>query len=175
MKVLVALLAVVSVGFLHAQTFPDDWIGTYRGDMILGSLVRPNDTVSVEFDLQPIEADSSWSYKMTYNSKRFGVIVKDYKIVAKRVGEKKQFFLDENNGIVMELSLMNGTFYGMYEVMDQMYISTMRKTDEGVYFDLFGASMENPTVTSSGEGDEKVDATSFRTNFHQTVLLIPVE
>lgn len=175
MKVLITALTLLLVTSLQAQTFPDDWIGNYAGNMIIGSLGRPNDTIPVEFEFKTLEEDSVWSYAMTYHSERFGTVIKDYKIVAERIGSTQRFVLDENNGIVMELSLMDGTFYGMYEVMDQLFISTMRKTEDGIYFDLFGGSVQNPTVTSAGEGEEKVEATSHRTTFHQTVLLKPTE
>lgn len=174
MKVLLTVLLALSVTTSFAQQFPDDWIGNYSGKMIIGNL-RPKapDTVDVKFELATIEKDLSWSYKMTFISTKFGTVVKDYKIVADTSGNTKKFVLDENNGIKMNLSLMDGTFYGMYEVMGMMYISTIQYLDGDLYYDLFAAAMDSATVTATPktEEEESIEATSYETFLHQTVLL----
>ena len=172
MKSLALVLTIIISFSGYSQFFPEDWAGTYSGDMIIGNLGRPTDTVAISFEIDTLVTDSVWSYKMTFNSEKWGTIVKDYKIASTKIGDSNRFVLDENNGIVMELSYMDGTFYGMYEVMGIMYISTMRYDKGELYFDLFGAPTNNPTVTSAGEGEEKVDATSYRVVLHQTVILM---
>ena len=155
------LLAFCLLGtFVYSQEFPNDWLGFYRGEMLIANMGRPTDTIDVEYEMVTVETDSIWTYKMTFFSEKYGTIVKDYKIVATSKNDKNNYLLDENNGIVMEITLMDGTFYGMYEVMDMMYISTMKYTDGNIYYDLFAAPMANPMITAT-EGEESIEATSY--------------
>ncbi|XOV68990.1 MAG: hypothetical protein ACFHU9_07345 [Fluviicola sp.] len=170
MKGIFLLFCLISFAGI-SQEFPKDWLGSYKGEMLIANLGRPTDTINVEFNMITLEEDSVWSYKMTFYSEKFGTVVKDYKIVAKSKEDRNNFFLDENNGIVMELSFMDGTFYGMYEVMDMMFITTMKYTDGNIYYDLFAAPMAEPLVTTS-EGEEAVEAKSYGPSLHQTALFI---
>lgn len=162
------MISFLSLG----QDFPQDWIGTYKGDMLIGNVGRLTDTIPVEYEMTTLEEDSIWTYKMTFYSEKYGTIVKDYKIVAKSKTNRQNYLLDENNGIVMEMTFMNGTFYGMYEVSNMTFVATMRYTEGNIYYDLFAAPMANPTVTET-EGEESIQATSYATSLHQTALFIP--
>jgi hypothetical protein len=171
MKILLSFYCLISFASI-GQDFPQDWLGSYNGDMLIAYAGRSTDTISVDYEMITMEEDSIWTYKMTFYSEKYGTIVKDYKIVAKSKMNHQNYLLDENNGIVMEMTLMDGTFYGMYEVMDMMYITTMRYTEGNIYYDLFAAPMANPTITAT-EGEESVEATSYATSLHQSALFIP--
>ena len=154
-----------------SQEFPKDWLGSYKGDMLIANMGRPTDTIPVSYEMVTLEEDSVWSYKMTFFSEKYGTIVKDYKIVATAKDDKNNYLLDENNGIVMEISLMDGTFYGMYDVMDMMFITTMKYTDGNIYYDLFAAPSADPMITAT-EGEESIEAKSYAPSLHQTALFI---
>lgn len=162
------------------QEFPQNWEGNYEGDLIIGFANRPNDTVAVEFEMQPIIADSVWSYKTTFNSTRYGVIVKDYLLVRKTANNSTDFILDEQNGILMDMTYMNGTLYGMYEVLGQLYITTGRMINGQLYLDLFAAPMDDPLTTLSEDdletaGSDSIEAKSYKPNLHQTALLTRIQ
>lgn len=173
MRYLLAL--ILSFPFTgNAQDFPEDWLGSYEGEMLIANVGRPTDTIRVTFEMGTKIEDSVWSYTMIFYSDKYGTIIKDYQIAAKSKDDHQNFLFDENNGIVMEITLMDGTFYGMYEVMDMMYISTLRYREDGLYYDLFAAPMKDPMVTST-EGEESVEAKSFGPTLHQTALFKRVE
>lgn len=156
-----------------SQNDINDWIGDYSGELILGFANRPNDTIPVKFEMHEIVKDSAWTYRMHYDSKVYGKMTKDYVIRAKKLGESKHFLLDELNGIIMEMTMMNNCLYGMYEVADNIFVSTIRGVDKNLLIDLICAPLKNPSVTStevSEEGD-KIDAISYKPTLHQTVLL----
>ena len=133
---LISIFFLTSFLSVNAQSVLADWEGMYEGEMIMGNIVRPNDSVRVTFELTPLEADSTWTYRMTYHSDKFGEIVKDYQLT--RVGDSKtDFLLDEGDGIIIEMSLMNDCFYSMFEVMDNIYSTSLRKSGESLQFDLF--------------------------------------
>lgn len=160
-----------------SQSPLNSWIGEYSGDMILGNVNRPNDTIPVEFTMDVIQPDSAWSYKMVFKSEKYGRIEKDYLFKATSVGDTVNFILDEQNGILMELSYMNGCLYGMYDVLNNTYISTMRRTEKGLHFELI-SSPAKPTFNSMADAEvseEPILVESFKPILHQTVHLIKNE
>ena len=110
---------------------------------------------------------------MTFHSEKYGEIIKDYRIVATKKGDSQDFIFDELNGIKMEMSFLNGTFYGMYEVMESSFISTMRFIGDKLFIELISSSRKNKmtTQTKAEEGEEPIIAESFKPLLHQSVLL----
>ena len=155
----------------NAQSVLAEWEGTYEGEMIIGNTSRPNDTVRVTFEFTPLEEDSIWTYRMTYHSEKFGEIVKDYQLT--RVGDSKvNFLLDEKDGIIIEMSLMNDCFYSMFEVMDNIYSTSLRRSGDKLQFDLFSSKMKDGTMTKN-EADKPEDifeVMSYKPGLHQTVM-----
>ena len=159
----------------NAQSVLADWEGVYEGQMVIGNVSRPNDSVKVTFEFLPLEGDSTWTYKMTYLSDKYGTIVKDYQV--KRVGDGKvNFLLDEKDGIMIEMSLMNDCFYSMFEVLDNIYTTTLRKSGETLFFDLYSSSMNAGSMTKNGAEDpeEVFEVTSYKPALHQTVEFVRV-
>lgn len=138
--------------------------------MIISSLHGQRDTVEVDFAFKELIPDSSWTYTMVFQSSRYGDITKDYLLKKKTTGQSMHFLLDEQNGIVMEMTYLNECLYGMYEVQDQFYISTLRIQENALLYDLMIAPKQNATQSVYSEDDTfKVD--SYKPVMQQTVLL----
>ncbi len=164
---LALLLSQISFG----QEFPKDWMGSYTGEMILSFEQRPDDTLDVDFTLAEKEKDSLWSYSMVYYSEKYGKITKDYLIRTKSKGDKKHFELDEQNGIIMELTLMNNTLYGMYQVLGDIYSSTMQHNGDHLYFDLYAVPTNDPITSKLDSEDQDIEAISYKPKLSQSVRL----
>ncbi len=171
MKFVLVLLLSLSGVVSYGQGLLKDWIGHYEGQMILGFLNRPADTINVELDIAVIIEDSVWTHKMTYHSSKYGEIVKDYLIRKSPSSNGNAYVLDEQNGITMPLSLMNDCFYGTYHVGDMQYINTLRRSEDELLFDLFAASDTSlKTDTIDDEGSQFV-VDSYSVLLHQTAFL----
>ncbi len=168
MKQLIFFLLVSSLSF--SQQFPEDYTGNYTGKMIISSLQSQRDTVEVDFTFKELIPDSSWTYTMVFRSSRYGDITKDYLLKKTITGQSMHFLLDEQNGIVMEMTYLNECLYGMYEVQGQFYISTLRIQENALLYDLMIAPKQNATQSVYSEDDTfKVD--SYKPVMQQTVLL----
>lgn len=166
-------LCLSTVLTANAQSILADWEGVYEGTMIVGNISRPNDSVKVTFEFVPLEMDSTWTYKMTYLSDKHGTIVKDYQL--NRVEDSKvNFQLDEKDGIIIEMSLMNDYFCSMFEVLDNIYTTTLRRSDDTIHFDLFSSNMKKGSMTQNeAEDPENVfEVTSYKPMLHQTVTFV---
>lgn len=161
--------------------FPEDWLGNYKGEMVLSSLLTSDSTsqitsqkVNVEFIFQEEIPDSLWSYKMIYRSEKFGDIVKDYAIKVVKEDNEYDFIFDENNGILMEMSLLNNVLFGVYEVMGDLYFTSLRQDEKGLFFELIAAPMHDPLISGTPNTDEEdgISANSYKPTICQSVHLI---
>lgn len=164
------IFTLVSIVSVNAQSILAEWEGTYKGEMIIGNTVGQNDTAQVTFELTPLEVDSTWTYRMTYENEKYGTIVKDYQLT--RVGESTvDFLLDEQDGIIIEMSLMNDCFYSMFEVLGGFYSTSLRKSGESLQFDLFSSKKDDGTVTKNEDDDPDsvFEVTSYKPGLHQSI------
>lgn len=53
--------------FSFAQSFPEDWLGTFYGKMKVAGR-GSEQIIDVSLSIKPLENDSSWSYFMVYNA-----------------------------------------------------------------------------------------------------------
>lgn len=171
MKLLLFITISLSSLFLRAQLFPEDWIGSYSGNMILGYVNQPADTIPIELEIKTLVEDSVWSHKMIYHSERFGEITKDYLIRIVSKGNRKNYLLDEQNGIIMPRSLMDNCFYGTYEVDGMLYMNTLRYLDGKLIFDLYCSPKESVSRNNIEEEGDLFVVDSYKVTLHQTAVL----
>jgi hypothetical protein len=109
---------------------------------------------------------------MTYHSAKYGEIVKDY-IIRKTGDAKSEYILDELDGILIEMTLMDNCFYSSFEVLGNLYMTTLYKRGDDLFFDLVVVSIE-PTKESTSEEDEEGNSfqvSSYKPTLHQSVYL----
>lgn len=150
--------------FSFAQSFPEDWLGTFYGKMKVAGR-GSEQIIDVSLSIKPIENDSSWTYLMVYNAPS-GKIEKNYSI---RKGINGSYTLDEG-GILIPLLFSNDCFYDHY-VLDSMYFnSILSHRGNGILeFNLFGGSKKmNNQLTSSQDG---TTVYAYLPSFSQRVVL----
>ena len=54
------ILSTLLFNLAYAQNFPNDWIGEYEGDMLMGNVSKTNDTVPISFQIAEVIPDSIW-------------------------------------------------------------------------------------------------------------------
>lgn len=171
---MVKVILIVSIlmgTYTLAQHPLDDWLGEYEGKMILGYSNGKVDSLDIEFTFKELVNDTIWSHKMIYKSEKWGEITKDYYIRSIRKTDTINFILDERNGIELQATLMNNSFYEFYNVMGSYYATTLRKEGEKLIFDLFSAP-ENSLKENEVEGDDgPIKVGSIKTKLHQTAIL----
>lgn len=170
-KFLFLFVLLLSAG-VNAQNFPDGWVGDYSGEMHIGFAEKQGDTVDVDFEIHEVAKDSAWTYKMTYHSDKFGEIVKDY-VIRKRGETASDFILDELDGILIEMTLMDNCFYSSFEVLGSIYTATIYKYGEDFFFDLIVVSLKPSMESKSEEDDEgnSFEVNSYKPTLHQSVSL----
>ncbi len=152
------LFISLSSTFIFSQNqtpvFPDDWMGTYQGDMYILNAARNSiDTVDVHFVLAPTEEEKAWKYTMSYKSSKYGNSVKAYRLIKPDTLAANVYLMDENNGIFIEEVLMGNTFYSCFSVGNTRLFSTMRKKESAIEWEIISTRKED-TMESGTEPDE---------------------
>lgn len=176
MKHFYILLFAILPSLLFSQDFnADSWIGKYAGTMKLSNLNGWNDEVNVEFEFKEITKDSVWTYTMCYKSEQLGELIKDYRIIRPAGNVKSAFKLDEQDGIVIDMTFMNNSFFSIFEVEGMIHTSSMQLVGTTIRFEMFGGDLLTPTnVTTSlpeGESNETYKVSSYKPSYAQTVYL----
>jgi hypothetical protein len=169
MKQFVLLSLFLNVIISAKAQFPEHWIGTYSGKMSLLSTGKPADSVSVQLKIYEILKDSVWSYHMDFHHQTHGDMTKDYLIKKDKNGS---FFTDENNGILIPMTYLDGCFYDCYEVDGMIFHSTMRLFWEDIFYELTGTSLRSGSERDIGNKEEgSYLVKSFKPAIIQKVLL----
>ena len=137
-KKIFLLFFLLAAGQLSAQSnFPVSWLGSYEGDMYLEYLDGIKDTVPVTFDLLETAEKNRWTYRMTYNSTKWGTMVKDYEIFWNdSLKSPNLFLLDEKDGILIQEVFMNKRFYSHFEVEGGHFVTLLERQGKNLYFEI---------------------------------------
>jgi hypothetical protein len=111
-------------------SFPKDWLGKYQGNL---EMITTQGTIKIPMTLtfEKTEADSIYKWKVVYDSTAAVPfkVEKDYLI--KTVNAKKgQYLLDEQNGIVLHLNLIDNTLYSCFSISSEQNEISLTSTDK---------------------------------------------
>jgi hypothetical protein len=146
------LFFVFFISFAKTQSnFPYSWLGTYEGTMYIEDLTGIKDTITVDFDLLPKKQKNQWIYRMTYHSKKWGKMIKDYELFWNdSLKSPNLFILDEKDGIQIQELFMNGKFYSHFEVDGGHFTSVLeRRGKKNLYFEIRCTERKNGLTTTS--------------------------
>lgn len=153
--------------FTKAQSnFPVSWIGSYEGDMYMEFPDGIKDTVPVTFDLLKTKTANRWTYRVSYFSKKWGTMVKDYELFWNdSLKNPNHFILDEKDGILIDEMFMNNRFYAAFETEGNVFVSLLKQTDTGLYMEILCTSPKKGLKSASAPDK---DGTSYKVNSHYT-------
>lgn len=176
MKIIVTFF-FLTVGnlFFSQSNFPLSWLGTYQGDMYMEYLDGIKDTVPTTFELLETEIPNRWTYRMTYDSKKWGKMVKDYEIFWNdSLKSPNLFLLDEKDGILIQEVFMNNRFYSHFEVEGGHFISLLEKKGKDLYFEIRCTDSKKGLVSNS-EKDAEGNSYQVSNYFQYTIQYVTLK
>jgi len=138
---------------LETKKFPKDFIGTYKGDLIINNDNGSN-TIPMEFHLKPTNSPNEYDYIIVYvvndtpSPRNYKLIVEDQK--------KGLFKIDEKNGIILNAKFNNNTLTSIFEVEGSLLVTTERFTKDAMFFDILFSKKKNQVITTTTEGNTSV-------------------
>ncbi len=132
------------------ESFPGGWLGTYKGKMyIIKQEKGIVDSVNVKFELLATRFSNQWAYRMTYNSAKYPEIIKDYLLVKPDSAATGTYMLDEKDGIIIQQTLLDNTFYSSFSVAGDYLHSTTRKIANVIEFEVLSSRRKESLTTKN--------------------------
>ena len=156
--------------------FPEDWLGKYEGKLALIHSEKGKHTeLPMTIIISKTDTANRWRWysKALYNGKE---IIKDYALIRHDSMPKNHYYMDENNGILLDRVLLDNAFYDYFEVGGTGLYGITRKVGDDIHFEIASFALASKTYSTYQGSEFEVDTvTSFKVNNTQKVLLKRVE
>ena len=143
----IVTLFIFEIGFGQTKTFPDDFLGTYKGKLEIVS-AKGKKEIDMEFHFSKTDTIGTYKYVLVYNKepRNYFLIEKD-----KTNG---QYIIDENNGILLQASVFDNSIYSMFEVNESLITTTEKFYDDYMDFEIMFTNTSK--VITTGKGTEEI-------------------
>jgi hypothetical protein len=161
--ILAILSNLFSINVLQGQHIPLDFVGTYSGDLLL----KDSSKIKMELDIHPY-SDSSLNFSITYIKPNGDRDTRPYVLV---YGERG-VYLDENNGIILDMYETDSGLGVLYGVNLNFYLITYDFAYDKCEFSL--RMFENSGLFQVGKIDESSMINSYAQVINQTAVLYKI-
>ena len=160
--------------FAFGQGVPNEWLGSYKGEMEIYNNSGLQQKIGVNLDLQIMDRPNYWTYNMSYVNLKDGEVVstKAYKIFYAEQTQK--LWMDEGDSLLIEMTLLGNCFYDHFELSGMFFSSSLCKQDSNLVFEISGGQKKAAYTSPFIEEAEGV-VESMRVNFLQRAVLKPIK
>jgi len=116
------------------------------------------DTVDLRLVMAPTEEDNVWNHVMSYESRKYGNLAKEYQLVKPDTLPANVFLMDEQNGIYIEEVLLGNTFYSSFSVGNVQLFSSLRNKGDVIEWEVISIGTTS-TLSSGTEPDQEGNST----------------
>lgn len=171
-KISFLLLLLCATSFAQ-NSFPESWIGNYKGDLKIYGVDSVKMNVKMYLDIVKTSKDSIFDWTITYdmNGKKD---VRAYNLVV--IDREKGYFqIDENNSILIDAYLHNkNVFTSFFKVMSSYIIATYTKNKDGTLtFEIIAGKADSVSTTgNTKQGEEDIpEVNTYPVNGRQKAVL----
>ncbi len=149
MKFFVCIISFLTFGlsFSQKKTFPDDFLGKYKGTLEIIN-VKGKKEIDMEFHFTKTDTIGTYKYVLVYNNQH-----RNYFLIEKDK-EKGQYYIDENNGIILQASVFNNSIFSMFEVQGNLITTTEKFYSDYMDFEITFTNTNK--VETTGKGTEEI-------------------
>ncbi len=148
----------------------EQWFGDWQGEMVNlrgGTSSKP---IPVSMRIQPL-ADGSIEWRTVYNNDLERGL-KDYRVIP-NPNDPTRFTLDEQNGILLKLRLIDGVLISPFEVGGHYLVSQYTLKDDGSLVHeilVWNAESASTTAATSTAGDDFPQVQAFEISSIQRTI-----
>jgi hypothetical protein len=134
--------------------FPEDWLGSWAGEVTPYSANGANDRFGMRLDITRTDDPSCFDWTITYSGSA-GTQVRAYSLVV-RDAAAGRFAIDERNGIVLEQQLLGDALYSWFDVAGTRLCVRERlvRTSGDEHIEVEIASARDRDATATGPSGE---------------------
>lgn len=149
----------------YAQADLSAWEGEWRGTLKIFNEKGIAQTVPMGLNI--LKDQKEWKWQIIYGEHP-NQDFRDYSLIPTE--NPSQFKLDEHNGIILRLSLLENTFHSVFEMNDMtLLISYSLNEDQIVFRSLF--SPETDKISSGGQDDQTPEVKARKVTNYQIAEL----
>jgi len=148
LKIIVFLCLVCTTSYAQ-NTFPESWLGNYKGDLNIYGVDSVKVKAKMNLDIQKTAKDSIFDWTITYEMKGKKDVRAYSLIVVDRA--KGHFQIDEKNSIIIDGYLHNtNVFTSFFKVMTSYIVATYTKNEDGTLtFEIIAGKAEPVSTTGN--------------------------
>ena len=137
--------------------FPDDYFGIYKGDLHISS-EKGDQNIPMEFHLLATDSVATYAYTLVYGEGEAKQI-RSYNLIEKNK-EKGTYVVDENNGIFLEIRVVDNKMYTLFEVQENLLTTFITFESGYLDFEIIFAPTTKQTTTYA-EDEKKTEVISY--------------
>lgn len=167
-SLLLSLLFFSIAGFSQSISFPDDFVGDWKGELLwyAGPGKEPR-KVAMELRVHRTDSTHKFTWQQVY-----GAASEDnrpYTLIAKDTA-KGHWVIDENNGIVLDQFWMAGRFFGAFTVKSSTILNSYWIENGKMHIEFYTTSAK--AIATTGKGDDETPAVdSYQVKGYQKAVL----
>ncbi len=166
------LAALISFFTIKAQeeapgVFPQDFFGIYTGTLQVES-ESGSQEYAMEFHLKPTDTVGKYHYTLVYGEgdmrqeRKYTLVEED--------AENGKFYVDENNGIILDDKAVGNRLYSVFEVQGNLLTTFMTFHEDHLVFEITVARKEKKRVTHA-DNEQKTEVISYPITTVQRAIL----
>lgn len=164
------ILSIFLMGQNDTLSFPASWQGEWTGELIINTGKGEKERLPMILRMLPIN-DSTYSYTIVYgedtpeNTRPYFLQEAD-----RTIGH---YYLDEDNGIIIDDFFINNKLYSRFEVMGNLLLATVEKRDDHLIYEIIAGPLEPLRITGDTiiNGEEILPVSNYKINVQQRAVL----
>lgn len=168
MNKLATLFIILFISQINAQDI-SGWLGHYSGDLKSEGINGNTYVYHMELKIEA-KSDSIFNWVIIYGNEG-DKLRSERKYLLKRTSKKNNFIIDEQNSILLDINLINNSFYSVFEVQDNLMVVEYRLLENQIDFILTSSNGRTETGNSEHEGEEIPLVYSYKTTTKQHAIL----
>lgn len=154
--------------YIHAQSFPQNWEGTWKGELNIYSAAseKPVQTLTMQLKIEPVDA-TTWIWEIGYLVGEGDIRKYELKSVNPA---KNEWIIDEKNGILLTQVLLGNRLVGSFSIENSLIINSYEFNDENIVVEFYSTQLKSEDKTGEGTEDSPFVYNHKVGNYQKAVL-----
>lgn len=141
-------VSLVAYGQTRSESFPNDFLGVYKGSLEINNADKPTLNIPMEFHLLATDSTHRLEYRLIYDGqpRNYTLIVNDL--------ENGDLSIDENNGIILPAKLIGNVLHSFFEVQGNLLSSRIAFFQDHVQFEILFSNLSSKVRTGENTAYE---------------------
>jgi len=154
---------------IESISFPEDWVGRWKGDLKIYSGLGLQDQLKMELIIEPIAGSENYTFVIVYDT-GLELTKRNYELI---VVDKAQglFLVDEKNSILIESYFIGGKWFQRFEVAGSKLNCTIEMQNKNLIWEISSGKSEKISTTGDKNIEGIYEVNTFPVGVYQRAVL----